>query len=212
MLCTTCNTVIHPVVAVDIDGTLAQYHETFLGFARHYFNRPLPTAWSGQGDWEEYLGLTRAEYREAKLAFRQGGFKRWMPAFPDVMDLLRRLREEGVEVWLCSTRPWAQVNNIDPDTQEWLRRHNFTPDGLLYGDDKYMQLVEAVDPRRVVAVLDDLREQCQIAENLGLPAMQVARVHNRLDQYFIRLDFSVAVARAARLAAGWYENQEVRSG
>jgi hypothetical protein len=177
---------VHPVVAVDIDGTIADYHSHMLDFAQEYFGRWLPNDWDGSGNWEDYLGLPRQAYQEMKLAFRQGGQKRTMPIQPFVRDLWDSFlgvedTGEGAEVWLTTTRPYNRHDSVDPDTREWLRRHNIEFDFLLYDDDKYGRLSQLVDPDRVLFVIDDLPEQFERATQLfGYDrAWLVKRQHNR---------------------------------
>lgn len=178
MKCTTCSHKIKPVVVLDIDGTLADYHTEFTAFCEKYFDTWQRYEWNGGGDFEDYLGLSRNQYREAKLAYRQGGYKRWLPLYPGVRDLFDDLSVYPVEIWICTTRPWQRLDNIDPDTQEWLHRNHLNVDGLLYGDDKYRQLVDRVDQRRVAACVEDLPEQFDNAHDLGLPVIQIERQHN----------------------------------
>lgn len=180
MLCTACGEKIRPVVCFDIDGTLGDYHTHFTEFCDKYFNlnRPQMAPFNGSCDFENWLGLTRIEYREAKLAYRQGGTKRWMPIFPGAAEAVRTVQDAGAEVWIATTRPWQRLDNIDPDTREWLRRNQLHYDGLLYGDDKFNQLCETVDPSRVVAVIEDLPGMFDLGTKLGLPVMQVWRPHN----------------------------------
>jgi hypothetical protein len=174
---------VKPVVVFDIDGTWADYHGGFHEFCHRYFTdlpRPAPHMgifdcimgecfWDGVGEFENHIGITKAQYREAKLAYRLGGNKRSLRAFADMTDLVQRLQAAGCEVWVATTRPWSSLSNIDPDTQEWLRRQRVTVDGLLYGDTKYAQLCEAIDKERIIACVEDL----------GLPVIQIKRNHNR---------------------------------
>lgn len=186
-LCSSCSSVVRPLVAVDIDGTLGDYHKAFASFASRYHDVGLPREpYDGSVEMEVWLGLTKAQYREAKLAYRQGGNKRWLPVFPHARALVDGLRANGMEVWVATTRPWQRLDNIDPDTQEWLRRNHFVVDGLLYGDDKYDRLVETVDPSRILGVIDDLDEMLERATALGLRTFQVARSHN--EKSLIRRD------------------------
>jgi uncharacterized HAD superfamily protein len=180
MKCSHCSREVRPVVAVDIDGTLAKYHETVREFSQMYFDYRLPHSedYDGSVDFEVYLGLSQAEYRAMKLAFRQGGNKRFLPAYPRASSLVDEMRHAGAEIWVATTRPWDRLDNVDPDTREWLRRNEIVIDGLLYGEDKYHQLVEAVERERIVAVFDDLAKQIDVARDLGLPAFQVHRPHN----------------------------------
>lgn len=182
MLCTSCHEKVKPVVAVDIDGTLGDYHQDLIGFAEVYYGQPFSRDYIGQflefSDWFEIQGLSKEDYRQLKLAYRQGGLKRNMPVFPDAAYFLRSLRHAGVEVWLCTTRPYLRLDNVDPDTREWLRRNDMTYDGLLFGDDKYEKLVETVGKDRIVGVVEDLPESFDAALGLGLPVWQIFRKHN----------------------------------
>lgn len=180
MRCTDCGCTVKPVVVSDIDGTLADYYTEFSIFAAIYHDRPVVDidAWDGTGEMEAFLGLTKAEYREAKLAYRQGGNKRLLAPYPFAREFAEGVVNLGCELWVATTRPWQRLDNIDPDTKEWLRRNGIPYHGLLYGDDKYKQLCEHVDAARVLLVVDDLPEQLEVASSLGLPFFQVARSHN----------------------------------
>jgi hypothetical protein len=180
---------VKPVVAVDIDGTVAEYHTALFMFIVNYLDlSPRLVAektyggkiclWDGSGSFEDWIGISQEEYREAKLAFRQGGHKRWMNIYPNARLMVETFHEVDAEVWFATTRPWQRLDNVDPDTREWLRRKRFGYDGLLYGEDKYAKLVEIVGKDRIVAVIDDLPEQVTRAQDLGLHGLQVERVHN----------------------------------
>lgn len=178
MRCSSCSLNVRPVIAIDIDGTLADYHFHLTQFVGAYWDfLPPLTPWDGEGDFEAYLGISQTMYREAKLAFRQGGMKRTMPIYDEVPLLLQGLSVRA-EIWLCTNRPWQRLDNVDPDTKFWLARHELYYDHLLYGDRKYDDLVRAVDPERVAGVIDDLPEQIDQAAWIGLPTYQRANYHN----------------------------------
>jgi hypothetical protein len=180
MLCSSCSSKIRPVVAWDIDGTIAVYHDHFLDFAYRYLNiePSLPGSYLGEQDLATFLGVSKETYRGVKLAYRQGGNKRLMPVFEGAKEALNIVRASGAEIWITTTRPYLRHDSTDPDTREWLRRHNIQYDGLLYDEDKFMRLIEAVDKERVVAVIDDLETNINRARQLGLWAIQVYRPHN----------------------------------
>ena len=170
-----------PIVAVDIDGTLGAYHQHFRQFAQLWTGRTLRWDWDPafEGSFSRALHMSKAQYRQCKLAFRQGGLKRAMPPFEDIRELTVHLRKAGAQVWICTTRPYNRFDSVDPDTRHWLRRNKLQWDGLLYGDTKYKDLVKIVGRDRVVAVYDDLPEQHEIAASLGLPAVMRCQEHNQ---------------------------------
>lgn len=179
MRCTSCSQHVRPVVAFDIDGTLGDYHGHFTKFCGVYWDREYGDhPYTGLVEFEDWLGITKQQYREAKLAYRQGGMKRSLPIYPETRTVVQDCREAGAEVWIATTRPWQRLDNIDPDTRFWLARHNIHVDGMLYGDDKYGQLCQAVDRERIVAVVEDLPSQVNIARGLGLPVILRENHHN----------------------------------
>lgn len=148
-----------PVVALDIDGTLGDYHGHFLRFAEAWFGRPMPdaTAINPGQRLSVFMGVPHARYRECKLAYRQGGLKRSMPVYPGARELTRGLRRFGAEVWICTTRPYLRLDNIDPDTREWLGRNGIQYDAVIFGERKYHELRRQAR-HRVAAIADDLPE------------------------------------------------------
>lgn len=159
-----------PVIALDVDGTLADYHGHLLRFAEGWYGRPMPDPQQNTNGLPlyRYMKSSKAKYRECKLAFRQGGMKRNMPCYDGVADMTRDLRKSGAEVWICTTRPYLRLDNVDPDTREWLRRNGVQYDAVLYGENKYRQLIKYVGPR-LVAIADDLPEMIEQAANAGSP-------------------------------------------
>jgi FMN phosphatase YigB (HAD superfamily) len=164
-----------PVVGLDIDGTLGDYHGHFLKFAEGWLGRSLPAAEDINPGLRlsDHMGIPHDLYRKIKLAYRQGGLKRSMPAYEGAADLTHELRQAGVRIWICTTRPYNKLDNIDPDTQEWLERNRITYHHILFDDtdvpnSKYGELARQVGPASIVAVADDLTEQLQFARQCGI--------------------------------------------
>lgn len=179
MKCSDCSRHVRPIVVSDIDGTLAMYHSAVTEFCGNYFDILMPgMQYTGNQPFRDYLGITQEEHRAMKLAYRQGGHKRFVPMYPGADEFMSDLHGQGVEIWVATTRPYNRLDNIDPDTVEWLRRHDIKVDGLLYGEDKYEQLINTVDASRIVACFEDLEDQMFKGQELGLPMYQIDRPHN----------------------------------
>jgi hypothetical protein len=167
MRCSSCSAVVRPLVAIDIDGTLGDYHGHFQEFAEDYLGRDFAgDEYNGDVSHREYwesLAVPARTFRDMKLAYRQGAQKRLMPQFHGARELVEEIHKTGAEVWITTTRPYLRLDGVDPDTREWLLRNGIEYDGLLYDEDKYRVLAEQVEPSRVVAVLDDLPEQIEAA-------------------------------------------------
>lgn len=185
--CSECSALVAPIVAWDIDGTLSEYHRHLYGMICSYYSimEPRTDDWDGRDDYERWMDLSRDAYRDAKLAFRQGGFKRWAPSFPGIedanyiMEVYRHTQQ--VEVWITTTRPWNRMDNVDPDTRHWLNLNFPCYDHLLYGDDKYWQLARIVDPSRVVLIVEDLPDKYeQAVDQFGIEVpLLIERPHNQ---------------------------------
>jgi len=158
-----------PVIALDIDGTLGDYHTHFTKFAEKWVGREMPDPLENTGGEPLYkwLGMSKSTYRQCKLAFRQGGLKRSMPVYPYVKEAVRTLRKDA-DVWICTTRPYLRLDSIDPDTRHWLRRNGIQYDGVLFGEHKYRDLHRIVGGERIVCVVDDEPEHFDRAAALGM--------------------------------------------
>lgn len=211
MLCTKCSAPVRPVVAVDIDGTLGQYHRHFTAFAEAYLNDSLPYDYAGQCEFSDYLGLEKHVYREIKLAYRQGGAKRSMPVYPGALGFMSWLRARPIEIWVTTTRPYLRMDGMDPDTRFWLDRHEMHYDHLLYHSDKYKVLGESVDRDRVLAIIDDLPEQLYAAGQIYKPGQvfMPMRLHNSgYDTHGIPFrDFMEMQENIAKLEEEWHSQQ-----
>lgn len=157
-----------PLVALDLDGTLGDYHRHFERFAQMWTGREI--RWDPEivGPFYKQLGMSKAVYRQCKLAYRMGGMKRSIPVFDGAAEMVRAIRGSGVGVAACTTRPYLAMSTIDLDTQHWLRRNGIKVDHILYGEHKYRDLVKSVGRDRVVCALDDDLSQLGVAQKLGI--------------------------------------------
>lgn len=219
MRCTSCSTKLKPVVAIDIDGTLGDYHSHFIRFAEDYLDRfgasDDVATYDGSGSFREWgryqWDIDDTQWSLVKLAYRQGGMKRTMPAYGGATALGCRVREAGAELWLTTTRPHLRLDGVDPDTREWLRRNAIGYDGLLYDEDKYRVLAERVDHERVVAVLDDLPEQIDAARAAfgeGVPILRRQRYNRGVmfgPEQAVAKDLDQAWVQIAQRIHAWKE-------
>lgn len=160
-----------PVLALDLDGTIGDYYEHFRWFCELYLQKPVKMQFypGYRGDFAAALSLDKATYRAIKLAYRQGGMKRCMPVFDKVRENIQYIRSLGIQVWITTTRPYLRLDNIDPDTRFWLERNAGRIDGVLYGEEKYADLIDIVGRDRVLGAIDDLPQNYRDADDLGIP-------------------------------------------
>lgn len=202
--------VLRPVVAVDVDGTLGEYHEHFAEYAEMFLQKPVHRHWQGDIAYWRCFGVSKAKYREMKLGYRQGRMKRSMPVRPGAVAFAGAVRAAGAELWVTTTRPWLRLDNIDPDTQFWLQHNRIRYDGVLYGESKYRDLVSLVGINRVVAVLDDEPEQVRRAEQQGLTARLMDRPYNQGgDSFYRSFDLEHAQKEMVELIKQWRKENRV---
>ena len=212
MKCSECSNIIKPIVAIDIDGTLGDYHTHFIKFAEAYLNmRPFTSSYMGEGSFKDWFmetyGCDETTWQTIKLAYRQGAQKRSMPAYPDAQWLVNNLRWDEVEVWLTTTRPYLRLDGVDPDTRAWLDREGIEFDGLLYDEDKYNVLADRVDPERVVAVLDDLVEMYDTAQQLfgkDVPILRKQQFNEAVSRQYETDSLTVALGMIQERLESWY--------
>ena len=170
-----------PVVALDIDGTMFDYHGHFLRFAEGWYGRemPAPEEINPGMPLHKFMRTSKATYRQCKLAYRSGGLERSMPVYPGAAELTRRIRKAGADIWICTTRPYLKMDSQAPNTMHLLRRNKIQYDHMLSGPHKYRDLIKQVGKDAVVTVLDDLPEMYQQAYDLGLAPLLRDQPYNR---------------------------------
>lgn len=175
MRCSKCSRIVKPVVAIDMDGTLGDYHGHFLRFAAEWTGqgteallRGSMSMYRGKQEFSEYcenlFGIDKQGYRAIKLAYRQGGMKRSMPILPGAKRICDLATKQGAELWITTTRPYLSLDTVFPDTVAWFDRHRIGFDSMIFDADKYAVLRDRVEYERVVAVIDDLGEMYDAAE------------------------------------------------
>jgi phosphoglycolate phosphatase-like HAD superfamily hydrolase len=206
-----------PVVGLDIDGTLGDYHGHFLKFAEGWIGKkmPRPDEINPGLPLHKFMAVSKQTYRQCKLAYRQGGLKRSMPAYDGARELTVAIRKTGAEVWIATTRPYLRLDNIDPDTRHWLRRNGIQYDAVLWGEHKYRDLVRQAGVERVVCVMDDLRELTTQATRLGMDAILRDQPYNRTEEKATEFWYSYRAwdLEDARISIleyidNWKENQK----
>lgn len=170
--------VLRPIIGLDIDGTIGVYHDHFERFFREWSGKATPgTGYKGGESFASYLGTSKATYRQAKLAYRLGGWKRSMPVYEGAQYMVRTWRSMGAEVAICTTRPFLSLEAVEKDTHHFLRRNGIQHDYVIHGERKYLDLAR-FGADRIAFVVDDLPEMVGQARSAGLPALLRSQPYN----------------------------------
>lgn len=172
-----------PVIGLDIDGTLLEYHGHFLRFASQWLGAELDAqGYDARMPLYKYMGVSKTMYRRCKMAYRRGEMKRSLPPleppYPNADELTHTLRRWGFDIWLCTTRPYLSYDAVDEATRHSLRRNGVVYQGVIWGEHKYRELVRTVGKQRIVGVLDDLPQLCEQSRKLGLRTAFAVRPYN----------------------------------
>lgn len=190
-----------PIVALDIDGTIGVYHEHFRRFAAEWVGRELPGGFMGNVPFHKHLGLSKQTYRKCKLAYRRGGLKRSMPHYAGSRQLSVEARRAGAKVFICTTRPFLSLDDVEPDTVHNLKRHGVQYDYIISGEHKYRDLLKIVNRSQVVMVLEDQDDMLSQALSLGLPAVRARHAHNDVSKVEVEAEVhDLSAAKEVALA------------
>lgn len=179
------------VVAIDIDGVLADYPKSFCSFMA----KEMPD--SAFIDWD-YLTLENLDlyeqYGEAigvgrmlelKDKYRESGEKRNIPVIPGAQMFLRVLRVSGLYVILLTARPMARYKRMFGDTIVWLDKNGLEYDSLLADEHKNIRVYNQFPNLRFM--VEDSLQAAKSVASLGVRVYLIDRTYNQGDGRFTRV-------------------------
>jgi 5'(3')-deoxyribonucleotidase len=159
-----------PVVAVDIDDTLADHAEAFVAWSNAKYGTAL-TAADYQDRWALMWRIDEAQAEERSTAFHGSGVHRSMVAKTDSQGVLGRLKDRYEFVIVTARR-----RSVVADSLEWLTE--FHPG--TFADVRFVPiwepgntLTKAVICREIGAeyLIDDMPRHCEAAAAEGIHAL-----------------------------------------
>lgn len=206
-----------PIIALALDGSLADTHGHFLRFAALYFGKQLASPHEtnpGLKPWH-FLKITRAQFDDCWLAYELGAMKRSAPCLEGASAVTARLQRDGCEVWLTTARRTsASIDRVDADTLEWIRRNGIKYDALIYEPrqlrNKYKYLRDQLrdDKRVILGCAEDVPEQALWATKmLDVPVWMRNSPNNQV--YKDPRTFTTYPAESAGLIARWDSADEL---
>jgi len=123
------------ICAIDLDGVLAEYPNTWVNFANNKLNTNY--------DLHELKDkISFNEYRALKEKYRTCGIKATIPVMTGARDLILRLRKKGFMIIILTARPLFQYKEVLRDTIFWLKNNDIEHDLLFWGKDKDLQIIK----------------------------------------------------------------------
>jgi len=116
------------VCALDIDGILYPWPETFVEFCKANYEK-LKTA-----TFEDIENLNIKS--RLKDEYRTSGIKAKAGVIDGASEFTNLLKEKGYTIVLITSRPYQKYQRIYADTLEWLNRHNIKFDAIIWEEHK----------------------------------------------------------------------------
>lgn len=142
------------VVAVDLDGVLADYPTNWIT----YVNNRLKTAFTIDdfvGTKPGGLPISQDDHIRLKHEFRDGGYETaWAKPTPYAKQFLEFLRTTGHKIVILSARPYKEYKRTQADAIEWMHEHELPYDAFVWGADKAVKIHRDI-PNAKIIVDDD---------------------------------------------------------
>lgn len=191
-----------PCVVIDIDNVLCDYVTGLCDWIPSQFGPPVirddgPSPEllaridhlraTGGFINAESLGLPQEVWQMLKHQFRVSGLKRTLPVFQDAYSFLFRMRADGHQIVLLTSRPIDRYPNIFTDTILWLNANRLPYDFVWWSLDKAERIVQMKDLQKHIrfAVDDDKLYVDQFA-SIGVPTYWLQR-HNPIESHSPRI-------------------------
>lgn len=155
------------VAAIDLDGVLAQYPESWLDFLQNH-GYPHLTMENAKG-WHMFPSIPRDKYYYLKHKFRDLGFESLTPKpFDDAAEFTKCLKDMGYDIVVLSSRPYKEYKRIQTDTSIWLDTADITVDAFVWDSKKRDRIVSQFP--KLSFFVEDSRST---ANEIGLLGIQV---------------------------------------
>lgn len=179
------------VVAIDIDGVLADYPRCFYDWVS-LETSITPCDYDSSDPFVAFSGrMTPAELKELKSRYRQSGYKRYLPTVDGAVGFTRRMHELGYKVVLLSSRPVVRYARIFYDTIHWLNENGFHYDAIMWDEEKESRLMNEFRVEQIAAFIDDESRNVELVSGCGIPSHLFSRPYNQDGESFEEIERSL---------------------
>jgi len=133
------------VAAIDIDGVISLYPKCWCDFVNEQLmNEPIILAhkFTDLNQMKTLLGYNT--YKRYKKMYRSSGYKRTLPVRENASRFTKELKKLGYTILLLTARPFQEYKNLFKDTIVWLENNNIEYDGIIWGKDKHIKVLQEV--------------------------------------------------------------------
>lgn len=144
------------ILAVDIDGVLADWFGGLLLYAEQHYERPFhPECLDNHHiSAVKTYGLSKTDEEELKAGFIESGGYRSLASLGGEATL-RRAKDNGYKVLLLTSRPEKRHRRAYGDTIEWLHSGGVAYDLIFFGANKTDVVAEEIYPGSITFMIED---------------------------------------------------------
>ena len=144
------------ILAVDIDGVLADWFGGLLEYAEQHFERRFHKSLLDNHHISavKSFRLSKADEEELKTGFIESGGYRTLRSLGG-QPTLSAARHKGYKVILLTSRPERRHRRIHGDTIDWLHTCECPYDLIFFGANKTDVIAEEISPGRISYLIED---------------------------------------------------------
>lgn len=158
------------ICAIDIDGVLNYYPDTWVD----YINSSLNTSFKTLNEAKE--GIPYKQYKDLKWQYRECGIKAQLKVREGAKELLDELKRRGYQILIITSRPFDSHKSLFKQTVDWLQNGELQYDGIIFGKEKYVEVLTKVPNIRFL--IDDHLYYCNSVSKWGYDTFLVNTIYN----------------------------------
>ena len=171
------------IVAVDIDGVLFRYVDSFLDFVERetgvdLVNLRKPETPNLYDHLSGILGYGRL--LQLKDRYRQSGQKRNGYLLSGAREFLMNLKQKGFTIILLTARPYKKYKRLYADTIEWLKKYELPYDGIVWNERKNEVIYQEFPD--LAFMVEDMSEKAESVARLGCKVYLLDRSYNQASE------------------------------
>lgn len=159
------------ICSLDIDGILNYYPEPWVNF----LNSKLCTNFSSLNEAKDTVPYQ--VYKNIKYEYRESGVKATLQIRPEAVELTRVLKASGFLILIITSRPFSEHKSLHKQTTDWLANNGIQYDGIVFGLDKYIEVLQKAPNLRFLA--DDHRYYCNLVSRWGYQTYLLDNPYNQ---------------------------------
>lgn len=158
------------VCALDIDGVLNYYPQTWVD----YLNRQLNANFRDLNEAKRVIPYKT--YKDLKWRYRESGEKAKLEIRAGAKEVMEELHRRGYQILLLTSRPFKEHKTLFKQTVDWLTEGRLPYDGIIFGEEKYIEVLTQAPNLRFL--VDDHHYYAQSVAQWGYQTFLINTPYN----------------------------------